>query len=240
MRILPAIDLLGGKCVRLIKGDYERVTVYSGSPGQMAKKWAGMGAEGLHVVDLDGAREGAPVNREAIRAIADEGGVPIEIGGGVRSVQTASDYLDLGASQVILGTAAIEDPNLVLAAADLFPERILVSVDVKDGKPATRGWIETVEDDPVALAEKFASMGAAGIVYTDISRDGMLAGPNLAGLRRFAESLDIPIVASGGVTTAEDIRAIKELEPLGVSSAIIGKALYDGAISLPDALAAAR
>ncbi len=238
MRILPAIDLLDGKCVRLRRGDYNDVTVYSDDPAAMAADWVNMGAEGLHLVDLDGAKAGRPVNRDAIKAIADRVEVPVEIGGGIRSVQTVSDYLDLGVSQVILGTAAIENPDLVLAAADLFPDRILVGIDVKDGKPATKGWLETSDLDPVELAEKFADMGASGIIYTDISRDGMLEGANIEGLRSFAESISLPVTASGGVTSLDDVKAIAELEKSGVDSMIIGKALYDGALELKDAIAA--
>jgi len=237
MRILPAIDLMDGKVVRLRKGEFNDKVVYSDDPAAMAKKWADMGAEGLHLVDLDGAKVGEPVNKEAIRAIVNEAGIPVEIGGGVRSVQAVSDYLDLGVSQVILGTAAIEDPNLVLAAADLFPDRVLVGLDVKDGKPATKGWIETVDTDPVALAERFAAMGAAGIIYTDISRDGMLKGPNLEGLKTFASSVDIPVTASGGVTTIDDVRSIMKLSQFGVSAMIIGKAIYENTLDLAEAIA---
>jgi len=240
MRILPAIDLLGGKCVRLRQGNYGDVTEYSDDPVAMARKWAGLGAHGLHLVDLDGAKEGRPVNRDAIRAIAGAVDIPIEIGGGIRTVQTVSDYLDLGAAQVILGTAAVQNPDLALAAADLFPDRVLVGLDVKDGRPATRGWTQTESLDPVELAETFAAMGVAGIIYTDISRDGMLAGANIEGLRAFAEKIDLPVTASGGVTSVEDVRAICALEPSGVTAMIIGKALYDGRLGLAEALAAAQ
>lgn len=240
MRILPAIDLMDGKVVRLRKGEFTEKIVYSDDPAGMAKKFVDMGAEGLHLVDLDGAKAGYPVNRDAIRAIVNAADVPVEIGGGIRSVQTVSDYLDLGVAQVILGTAAIEHPDLVLAAADLFPDRILVGIDVKDGKPATKGWLETVDADPVTLTERFAAMGAAGIIYTDISRDGMLAGPNLEGLKQFAQAIDLPVTASGGVTSLDDVRAICELEQYGVDSMIIGKAIYDGALDLAAALEIAR
>ena len=238
MRILPAIDLLDGKCVRLRKGNYDDMTVYSDDPAEMARKWVGLGAEGLHLVDLDGAKAGKPVNREAIKAITKAAQVPVELGGGVRSIETISDYLDLGVSQIILGTAAIKTPDLVLAAADLFPDRILVGIDVKDGKPAIGGWLTTSSDDPVELAEKFAAMGAAGIIYTDISRDGMLQGANIEGLKDFAEKIDLPVTASGGVTSVADVKAIIGLEQYGVTSMIIGKALYDGALDLKDAIQA--
>lgn len=239
MRILPAIDLLDGKCVRLRKGNYDDVTVYSDDPAEMARKWVDLGAEGLHIVDLDGAKAGKPVNREAIKAITKSAQVPVELGGGVRSVETVSDYLDLGVSQVILGTAAIKTPDLVLASADLFPDRILVGIDVKDGKPAISGWLDTSSDDPVKLAEKFAVMGAVGIIYTDISRDGMLQGANIDGLKQFSQKIDLPVTASGGVTSVEDVKAIIGLARYGVTSMIIGKALYDGELDLKDALKAA-
>lgn len=239
MRILPAIDLLGGKCVRLTQGDYNRVTTYSDDPAEMARYWESLGAEGLHLVDLDGAKAGKPVNLDAIRHIVDAVGIPTEIGGGIRSVQTAQEYLDLGITQIIFGTAAIENPDLVLAAADLFPERVLVGLDVKDGKPAVKGWLETADLDPVELAIRFAAMGAAGVIYTDISRDGALKGANVEGLRAFASAVELPVTASGGVTSVDDIRAIAALGGLGVTGVIIGKALYDGAIRLEDAVAAA-
>ncbi|VAX20193.1 Phosphoribosylformimino-5-aminoimidazole carboxamide ribotide isomerase [hydrothermal vent metagenome] len=239
MKILPAIDLLDGKCVRLRKGNYDDVTVYSDDPAQMARKWVDLGAEALHLVDLDGAKAGKPVNREAIKAITKAAQVPVELGGGVRSVKTVGDYLDLGVSQVILGTAAIKTPDLVLSASDLFPDRILIGIDVKDGKPAIGGWLKTSSDDPVELAEKFAAMGAAGIIYTDISRDGMLEGANIEGLKQFAQKVDLPVTASGGVTSVDDVKAISKLLQYGVTSMIIGKALYDGALDLQDALKAA-
>ncbi|HJM82729.1 MAG TPA: 1-(5-phosphoribosyl)-5-[(5-phosphoribosylamino)methylideneamino]imidazole-4-carboxamide isomerase [Nitrospinota bacterium] len=236
MKILPAIDLLEGKCVRLQKGDYKKVTVYSDDPVQIARKWVELGAEGLHLVDLDGAKAGKPVNTKIIKAISDKAGVPVEIGGGIRSVQAVQDYFDLGVYHVILGTAAIEQPDLVLAAADLFPDRILVGMDVKDGKPATKGWIETVVADPLEMAEKFAAMGAARIIYTDISRDGMLKGANVEELQDFASRIDIPVTASGGVTSIDDVVAIAKLERYGVDSMIIGKALYDGYLKLDDVI----
>lgn len=237
IRILPAIDLLDGKVVRLKKGDYNQVTVYSDNPAEFARKWSDSGADGIHLVDLDGAKVGKPVNRDAIRAIVREADIPVEIGGGIRSVQTVTEYLDLGVYQVILGTAAIENPDLVLAAADIYPDRILVGIDVKDGKPATKGWLETAELDPVELADKFASMGAAGIIYTDISRDGALAGANVEGLKNFASAVDIPVTASGGVTDIRDVESIAKLERFGVTGMIIGKAIYEGTLSLDEAVA---
>ncbi|VAX25059.1 Phosphoribosylformimino-5-aminoimidazole carboxamide ribotide isomerase [hydrothermal vent metagenome] len=240
MRLLPAIDLMGGEVVRLRKGVFEDKEVYTGDPAEIARKWVDLGADGIHVVDLDGAKSGKPVNKKAIKAIVSAAQAPVELGGGVRSVQIVSEYLDMGVSQVILGTAAILDPGLALAAADLYPDRILVGIDVKDGKPATKGWTQTVDKDPVALAERFASMGVSGIIYTDISRDGMLAGANIEGLKAFAESIDLPVIASGGVTSIDDVKAITGLEPSGVEAMIIGKSLYDGALDLADAVSYLR
>jgi phosphoribosylformimino-5-aminoimidazole carboxamide ribotide isomerase len=240
IRLLPAIDLLDGMVVRLKKGDYGQKTVYSDDPASFARKWSDSGADAIHLVDLDGAKAGRPVNKDAIRAIVRSADIPVEIGGGIRSVQTITEYLDLGVYQVILGTSAIEQPDLVLAAADLYPDRILVGIDVKDGKPATKGWLETSEDDPVELAGKFAAMGAAGIIYTDISRDGALVGANIEGLKAFASAVDIPVTASGGVTDANDVRAIAQLAPFGVTGMIIGKALYEGNLSLEEAVSIVR
>ena len=237
VRLLPAIDLLDGMVVRLKKGDYGQKTVYSDDPASFARKWSDSGADAIHLVDLDGAKVGRPVNKDAIRAIVREADIPVEIGGGIRTVQTVTEYLDLGVYQVILGTAAFENPDLVLAAADLYPDRILVGMYVKDGKPATKGWLETVEDDPVLLTEKFAAMGAAGIIYTDISRDGALVGANVEGLKTFASAVDIPVTASGGVTDIRDVKAIAELEKFGVTGMIIGKAIYEGTLSLDEAVA---
>lgn len=237
VRLLPAIDLLDGMVVRLKKGDYGQKTVYSDDPASFARKWSDSGADAIHLVDLDGAKAGRPVNKDAIRAIVREADIPVEIGGGIRTVQTVEEYFDLGVYQVILGTAAFENPDLVLAAADLYPDRILVGMDVKDGKPATKGWLETVDNDPVELAEKFAAMGAAGIIYTDISRDGALVGANVEGLKTFASAVDIPVTASGGVTDIRDVKAIAALEQFGVTGMIIGKAIYEGTLSLEEAVA---
>jgi phosphoribosylformimino-5-aminoimidazole carboxamide ribotide isomerase len=237
VRLLPAIDLLDGMVVRLKKGDYGQKTVYSDDPASFARKWSDSGADAIHLVDLDGAKAGRPVNKDAIRAIVRSADIPVEIGGGIRTIQTVTEYFDLGIYQVILGTSAFENPDLVLACADLYPDRILVGMDVKDGKPATKGWLETVDDDPVLLAEKFTAMGAAGIIFTDISRDGALVGANIEGLKAFASAVDIPVTASGGVTDIRDVKAIAELEKYGVTGMIIGKAIYEGTLSLEEAVA---
>jgi len=239
MIIYPAIDLLGGKCVRLRQGDYDDITEYSSNPVEMALRWAQQGAQALHIVDLDGARSGARVNDAVIAQIAREVKIPIQVGGGIRTVETAAKYLDLGVARVIFGTAAVENPLIVMAAADQFPGRALVGIDVKAGKPATRGWKETSSIDPIELGKRFAELGAAGIIYTDISRDGMLKGVNLEGVRHFATNVNIPVIVSGGVTTTDDVRNVTAMAPLGVAGMIIGKALYDGALDLKAALAIA-
>jgi phosphoribosylformimino-5-aminoimidazole carboxamide ribotide isomerase len=240
MKILPAIDLMEGKVVRLRKGDYADKTVFSDNPAAVARTFADAGAEMIHLVDLDGAKAGRPINIDAIRAISDAAQLPIEVGGGIRSIETIAAYLDLGATQVVLGTVAIENPDFVLAAADLFPDRIWVGLDCKDGKPATKGWVETVDVDPIELAERYAAMGAAGIVYTDIAKDGMMEGPNLAGLKAFAEGVSLPVIASGGVSSVADVAAIVGLGVANIAGAIVGRAIYDGAIDLKEAIAAAR
>jgi phosphoribosylformimino-5-aminoimidazole carboxamide ribotide isomerase len=240
MKILPAIDLMEGKVVRLRKGDYADKTVFSDNPAAVARTFADAGAEMIHLVDLDGAKAGRPINIDAIRAISDAAQLPIEVGGGIRSIETIAAYLDLGATQVVLGTVAIENPDFVLAAADLFPDRIWVGLDCKDGKPATKGWVETVDVDPIELAERYAAMGAAGIVYTDIAKDGMMEGPNLAGLKAFAEGVSLPVIASGGVSSVADVAAIAGLGVANIAGAIVGRAIYDGAIDLKEAIAAAR
>jgi phosphoribosylformimino-5-aminoimidazole carboxamide ribotide isomerase len=236
MLILPAIDLLGGKCVRLRQGDYDDVVEYSSDPVEVAWRWADEGAQAIHIVDLDGARSGMRMNNDVIAQIAKELKIPIQVGGGVRTAEAAAEYLDLGVERVIFGTAAVENPLIVMAAADQYPGRVLVGIDVKAGKPATKGWRETVSLDPIELGKRFAEMGAAGIIYTDISRDGMMKGVNLEGVRHFATNVNLPVIVSGGVTTLDDVRNVLALASIGVSGMVIGKALYDGALDLKAAL----
>ncbi len=240
MIILPAIDMIDGKVVRLTKGDYSQKTVYGDDPAKVAESFCDKGAEMIHLVDLDGAKAGYPVNTEQIKDICRRADAPVEVGGGIRNLETIQKYFDLGVAQVVLGTAAIENPDFVLSASDLFPDRILVGIDIKDGKPATKGWLETVDIDPIKLANRFADMGASGVIFTDISRDGMNEGANVTGLRDFAKNVDLPVTASGGVTTLDDIRAISKLSQFGVTSAIVGKAIYDGKIDLAEAIKVAR
>lgn len=238
MEIIPAIDLLEGRCVRLYQGDYARSQTYNEDPVAVAKEWVAQGATRLHLVDLDGAKKGKPVNRGAIAAIVNAVDVPVQVGGGLRDRATVAELLALGVRQAILGTVAVEQPQLVGELCAEFPRQIVVGIDARDGKVATRGWLETSELLAAELGQQMAKLGAAAIVYTDIHRDGTLQGPNLPALREMAEAVNIPVVASGGVSSITDLLSLLALEPLGVRSVIVGRALYTGDISLKEALQA--
>lgn len=236
MQIWPAIDLRGGKCVRLVQGDYARETVYGDDPAAMARRWVGEGAKFLHLVDLDGARDGKLINQDAVAAIVSAVDVPTELGGGVRYESSIRQLLELGLSRVVVGTKAIREPDWLKQMCATFPEQIVLGIDAKDGRVATDGWLE-VSDVPAAdLAAQFDGQPLAAIVYTDIATDGMLAGPNVEAMREMASAVNVPVIASGGVTTAEDVAKLKQT---GVAGCIIGRALYEGKLSLADALAAA-
>ena len=230
MLLIPAIDLKGGQCVQLRQGIMESATVYSADPGAMARHWVESGARRLHVVDLDGAFAGRPVNRAAVHRIVEAAGtVPVQVGGGIRDLDTARSYLDVGVRQVITGTKAIEDPDFLAALADAFPGRVVLGLDARDGRLATRGWATVSEVD----AEAFASALTAelfAIVHTDVGRDGMLAGVNVDATRRIALAARVPIIASGGVRSLDDLRAIHDLGlgPDRILGAISGSALYEG------------
>lgn len=238
MQIIPAIDLLDGHCVRLHQGDYDQVTRFSDDPVAQALEWQRQGASRLHLVDLDGARRGEPVNDAAVRAITAALTIPVQLGGGVRSAERAEALLACGLDRVILGTAAIEDPGLVRELAARHPGRIVVGIDAKDGKVATRGWLEQSAVEATELAAAFAASGVAALITTDIATDGTLAGPNLAFLRSMATAASIPVIASGGVGCLADLLSLLSLEPLGVEGVIVGRALYDGRIDLAEALQA--
>lgn len=240
MLVIPAIDLKQGHCVRLEQGLMDKDTVYSTDPAAQALKWQEAGAELLHIVDLDGAFDGVPRNREAIEAIVAALDIPTQLGGGIRDLDTVEAYLSLGLSRVILGTVAKENPQLVRQACEKFPGRIVVGIDARDGLVAVRGWAEVTEKKAVDLAREFEGMGVAAIIYTDIARDGMMQGPNLNATGAMADAVSIPVIASGGVSSMEDIRNLKELEARGVCGAITGKAIYSGALNLRDAIACAR
>ena len=238
MQIIPAIDLLDGHCVRLHQGDYDQVTRFSDDPVAQALAWQQQGAQRLHLVDLDGARSGQPVNDRAVKAITAALSIPVQLGGGVRSAERAEELLACGLDRVILGTVAIEQPQLVRELAGRHPGQVVVGIDAKDGLVATRGWLETSAVRATDLAQQFEGSGVAAIVSTDIATDGTLAGPNLAALRAMAEASSIPVIASGGVGTLEDILALLSIAPLGVEGVIVGRALYDGTVDLAEAIAA--
>jgi phosphoribosylformimino-5-aminoimidazole carboxamide ribotide isomerase len=229
MLILPAIDLRGGKCVRLTQGDYARETVFGDDPVAMARRWVGEGARALHLVDLDGAKEGRPVNGEVIRRIVQAVDVPCQVGGGLRREADIETALDVGVARVVLGTRALQDPGWVRQMAQAYPRRIVLGLDARDGKVATHGWLNTSEASVLEVAREFANWPLYAIVYTDIARDGMLAGPNVEGLAALAGAVPLPVIASGGVTTLDNVR---ELIEHGVFGCIIGRALYEGKIDL--------
>lgn len=238
MQVLPAIDLKDGRCVRLRQGDMHQETVYSSDPANIAVQWQGQGASYLHVVDLNGAVEGRPANLPQLEAILNAVSVPIQVGGGIRSIETICKYLERGVARVVLGTAALEDRQLVEDACQKFPGRILLGMDARNGLLALRGWTDLSEVKAADLLASLAAYPLGGVVYTDIARDGMLGGPNLSALQEVAQASPVPVIASGGVTSIDDIYALKRLEP-AIAGVIIGKALYDGKLELASAIRAA-
>ncbi len=237
MIVIPAIDLKEGKCVRLEQGLMEKDTVFNDNPGAQAKVWQDAGAELLHIVDLDGAFAGEPKNRPAIESIVKALSIPTQLGGGIRDLKTIEAYLDLGIDRVIIGTAAQRNPELVEEACRRFPGRIVVGIDAKNGMVAVQGWAEVTGVTAIDLAKKFEGFGVSAIIYTDISRDGMMGGPNIEATCALAESMSIPVIASGGVSTLQDIRNLMAVEKSGVTGVITGKAIYTGAINLAEAIA---
>lgn len=236
MIIIPAIDLKNGQCVRLEQGEMHRDTVFSDNPAQQAQKWQQAGAELLHLVDLDGAFAGEPKNRSAIEGIIKTLQIPSQLGGGIRDIPTIEAYLGLGLSRVIIGTAAQRNPQLVMDACRLFPDRILVGIDAKNGMVAVQGWAELTDITAIDLARRFEDCGVSAIIYTDIARDGMMAGPNIEATKALAEGINIPVIASGGVSSLDDIKNLMAIEKSGVTGAITGKAIYTGAIDLAEAV----
>ena len=238
MEAIPAIDLLDGKCVRLYQGDYNKASIFNDNPVEVARQWTAEGATRLHVVDLDGAKAGKSVNLSVIEAIAKAIDIPVQVGGGLRAREGVSRLLDTGVQRAILGTVAVEKPELVTQLCEEFPRQIVVGIDARNGKVATKGWLETSEVLATELAQRMAQQGAAAIIYTDIHRDGTLAGPNMDALREFAKSIDIPVIASGGVSSLTDLLSLLSLEPIGVTGAIVGRAIYTGDVSLKEAVRA--
>lgn len=236
MILYPAIDLKGGRCVRLLNGEMDAATVYNDSPADQARRFSAAGFTRLHVVDLDGAFAGASVNAEAVGAILAATDAPVQLGGGVRDRPGIERWLEAGVARVILGTAAVRDPDLVREAAGAHPGRIAVGVDVRDGRVATSGWAEASELSAADVARRFEDAGVAALIITDIGRDGTLAGVNVAATGELADAVDIPVVASGGVASVDDLRALKAWPGRAIEGAILGKSLYEGAVDPAEAL----
>ncbi|AHF02469.1 1-(5-phosphoribosyl)-5-[(5-phosphoribosylamino)methylideneamino]imidazole-4-carboxamide isomerase [Marichromatium gracile] len=247
MLLIPAIDLKDGRCVRLRQGRMDDETVFSDDPVEVAARWVEAGTRRLHLVDLNGAFAGEPVNGEAIRAIAARyPELSIQVGGGIRDERTIAAYLDAGVSYCIIGTQAVKEPEFVARACRAFPGHVMVGLDAKDGQVAINGWAEVTEHRVEDLARRFEDDGVSAIVYTDIGRDGMLSGPNVEATRALAEAIRIPVIASGGITTLDDVRVLAEAAASGISGAITGRAIYEGTLDfaagqqLADALEAQR
>ena len=238
MEIIPAIDLLEGNCVRLNQGKYNQVTKFSNNPVEQALSWQNQGAKRLHLVDLDGAKTGMPINDACIREITAALDIPIQLGGGIRSIERAEDLLNYGLDRVILGTSALEDPTLVNTLAKDHPGRIIVGIDAKNGKVATRGWINQSNIQATDLAKSFIGSGISAIISTDITKDGTLKGPNLSALKEMAQVSSVPVIASGGISSISDLISILALEHEGISGVIVGRALYDGTVDLSEAIKA--
>ncbi len=240
MLIIPAVDIKGGRCVRLLQGREGSETIFSDDPSAMAARWEAEGAELLHVIDLDGAFRKTPQNVEAIKAIVHRIRIPVQLGGGIRSMETISMFLAMGVSRVILGTEAIRNPGLVEQACHAFPGKIMVGIDARNGMVAIEGWTETTKQRAIDVARDFDRHRLAGIIFTDIHKDGMQTGPNIEETKRLAEAVSTPVIASGGVADINHIKAIAGLEPDGVIGVITGRALYAGTLELKEALEVAR
>jgi phosphoribosylformimino-5-aminoimidazole carboxamide ribotide isomerase len=241
MLLIPAIDLKDGRCVRLKQGDLNDATVFSEDPAQMARHWLDQGAKRLHLVDLNGAVAGKPKNESVIKAILREvdGAIPVQLGGGIRDLDTIERYLDDGLEYLIIGTAAVKNPGLLHDACSAFPGQIMVGLDAKDGKVATDGWSKLTGHDVVDLAKKFEDYGVEAIIYTDIGRDGMLSGVNIEATVRLAQALQIPVIASGGIANITDIEALCEVAHEGITGAILGRSIYEGSLDLKQAISRA-
>ena len=241
MLIIPAIDLKDGRCVRLKQGAMDQATVFSEDPPAMARHWLEQGAKRLHVVDLNGAHAGKPKNEPVIREIvAAAGDMPVQLGGGIRDLDTIERYLDDGVSYVIIGTAAVKTPGFLHDACGAFPGHVMVALDARDGKVAVEGWSKMTRHEVIDLAKKFEDYGVEAIIYTDIGRDGMLTGVNIEATVRLARELSVPVIASGGITDLKDIEALCAVESEGIVGAITGRALYEGTLDFAQALVLAR
>ena len=233
MQVIPAIDLRGGRCVRLVQGDFDRETVFGDDPAAMAARWVADGAERLHLVDLDGAKTGRPANVEAVRAILSVVDIPCQIGGGIRDDASAAAWLDAGIERVIVGTQALKDPAWFRNLVERFPNRVVLGLDARDGRVATDGWLDVSSVLAVSLAEQFDDLPLAAVIYTDIACDGMLTGPNIEATRQLADRIKTPVIASGGVGSLEDLA---RLAVLPIAGCIVGRALYEGRFRLAEAL----
>lgn len=236
MQIWPAIDLRGGKCVRLEQGDFARETVFGADPAAMATHWVAQGASQLHLVDLDGARDGTPRNRDSVAAILRAVRVPCQLGGGIRDTATIQEWLELGVARLVVGTQAWREPDWFRSVCRRYPGRLALGIDARGGKVATHGWLSTQDISAIDLARQFAGEPLAAVIYTDIETDGMLGGPNVQAVAELQQSLSLPVIASGGVTTVADV---ERLAALPVAGCIVGRALYEGQLSLPAAIQAA-
>jgi len=236
MELWPAIDLRGGKCVRLLQGDYGRETVFGDDPVAVVRRFVAGGARRLHIVDLDGAKQGAAVQADLVARMAAAAGIPCQLGGGIRSLEAARGYLAAGVERLVVGSVAIEQPALLADLARAFPGRMVLGLDARNGHVAVRGWLETSTLTAIDVARRHAGLPLAGIVYTDIAKDGMMAGPNLPALEEMVRAVPLPVIASGGVSNTADIRRVAAT---GAAGCIVGRALYEGAMTLGDAAAAA-
>jgi phosphoribosylformimino-5-aminoimidazole carboxamide ribotide isomerase len=236
VEIWPAIDLREGKCVRLRQGDYRQETVFGNDPAAMARHWVALGADCLHLVDLDGARDGKPANLASVRSIVEAVGVPCELGGGIRTEESIRELLDLGLARLVIGTLALRESDWFRKMCRKYPDRLVLGIDARGGRVATEGWAATSDVAATELAGRFAGEPIAALVYTDIATDGMMAGPNVAGMAAMQAAVEWPVIASGGVTTVDDVA---RLAAVPMAGCIIGRALYEGTITLPEALAAA-
>lgn len=236
MIIIPAVDIKGGKCVRLEQGLMNKETIFSDHPEEMALLWERKGAERLHLVDLDGAVRGKPLNKRAIKNVIDAVSIPVELGGGIRDLDTIEEYINLGIDQIIIGTVAYKNPDLVEEACKRYSGKIIVAIDSKDNYVSVEGWTEPTSIIAIDLAKRFEDIGIAALIYTDIKRDGMRRGPNIDGIREFAKGINVGVIAAGGISSIKDIEDLLPLEEDGVSGIITGRALYDGSLKLEEAM----
>lgn len=240
MHVIPCIDIRGGKCVRLLQGQADQQTIYGEDPVSMAQRWADAGAPLIHIVDLDGAFAGQMGNFEVIQAMARSLSIPVELGGGLRDLETIEHVLEAGIQRVVLGTSALEQWDMLVAATERFAGQICVGIDSRNGQVAVRGWQTVSQVDTISFARRVATVGIAAIIYTDIARDGMLQGPNIPAITALAQQVQVPIIASGGVSRLEDLQQLATLEALGVGGVLVGKALYEGRFTYQQACAAVR